>query len=124
MSYFREQMNIGLLTTEDLSQCQHHFVKMAGDDECAICDEGEVTTGVLQNKPGDDRHADVCLLGVSKVRVGGACSYGDRLSVADSGWAMVADSGTLTNGFVIHGCNSGLIATALINCVNAVGQLA
>ncbi len=58
------------------------------------------------------------------MRVGGACSYGNKLTTADSGWATVTDSGLITIGFVIDGCASGMIATAFINCANAISELA
>ena len=127
MAYFREQpINVPCDTTENLSACQHHFVQLSGDNLIELVDDtvdNNPVLGVLQNKPSSGQGGDVCILGCTKVRMGTACSYGDKICAADSGWGTLVDSGTLTQGFVIHGCNSGLIATAMINCVNAISQL-
>lgn len=126
MAYERTQFTFPAKAGADLSGLQYYLVKMSGDDTVNItATANEACAGILQNKPAaSGRHAEVCFLGVSKVRVDGACSYGDRLSVADSGFATVADSGLGTIGLVVHGCASGMIATAAINCANAVSELA
>lgn len=120
MAYERTQIGFPAIAGADLSGLQYFLVKMSGDDTVNITDTAlEDVAGVLQNKPASGRNAEVCCIGISKIRVGQACSYGNILCAADSGWGDVATSGYPAIGFVIHGCNSGMIATALINCANA-----
>lgn len=125
MAYKRNTIDFPAEASADLSGVQYYCVKMSGDNAVNITDTaGEDCAGILQNKPESGQFADVAVLGVSKVRVGGACSYGDLLSTADSGWATVAASGTKTFGYVIDGCASGMIATTALNCCNAINALA
>jgi len=125
MAYERQQMGFPALAAADLSGLQFYCVKLTGDNKVNITDTaGSDCAGVLQNKPESAQHANVAAIGVSKIRVGGACSYGDLLSVADSGWATVATSGTKTFGFIVDGCASGMIATTVLNCSNAISALA
>lgn len=125
MAYEGKQINFSAKASADLSSLQFYLVEMSGDDQINITSSANGSTaGVLQNKPESGQHGRVCPVGVTKVRVGAACSYGNKLSVADSGWATLANSGLNTIGFVIDGCNSGGTATAFINVANAVSQLA
>lgn len=122
MSYERQQpCNFTAKVDADLSALQFFLVEMTGADQVGMTTltAGINSVGVLQNKPTSERFASICPLGVSKVRFGGACSYGNAVSAADSGWATAANSGVASIGFVINGCNSGGIATCFINMANA-----
>lgn len=116
----KQPCNYSAIAGADLSGLQFYVLKMSGDNQVNITDTalGDIA-GILQNKPESGQHATVCPLGMSKVRVGGACSYGNILTAADSGWAAVCGSGGNAFGFVRHGCNSGGIALAFVNCANA-----
>lgn len=121
MSYERKQaVNFPAESAADLSGLQYYVVKMAGDNKVNITDTaGEKAAGILQNKPESGQNADICAIGVSKIRMGAACSYGNNITSADSGWGAVASSGGIGLGYIIDGCNSGGIATAVINIHNA-----
>jgi len=113
--------NFSAKADADYSGHQFFCVEMTADNGFGISTltAGVHPAGVLQNKPTSGQHARICPLGISKVRFGGACSYGNAVSAADSGWATAANSGVATMGFVINGCNSGGIATCFINMANA-----
>lgn len=123
MAYERQQpCNFIAKADADLSGLQFYAVEMTADDQIGLTTltPGKLGSGVLQNKPESGQHAAVCPLGVSKVRVINNCTYGDILSVADSGWLTSVNSGVAAIGFVINGCTSGNIATAFINMANAI----
>lgn len=125
MAYENQQpSNYSVKADADLSELQFYLVEMTGDNQIGITAAlNNRAAGVLQNKPKSGQHAKVCPLGVTKIRVGSGCSFGDCLTVADSGWASVQASGTGVIGYVINGCSSGGIATGFINMANAVGRL-
>jgi hypothetical protein len=122
MAYERQQpCNFIAKADADLSGLQFYAVEMTADDQIGITTltPGVRAAGILQNKPESGQHATVCPLGVSKVRVINNSTYGDVISVADSGWVTAVDSGIGAIGFIINGCTSGGIATAFINMANA-----
>ena len=125
MAYERQQpCNFTAKADADLSGLQFYAVEMTADDQVGITTltPGIPGAGILQNKPESGQHATVCPLGVSKVRVINNCTYGNVISVADSGWVTAVDSGAGGGGaigFLINGCTSGGIATAFINMANA-----
>ena len=123
MAYSGKQpCNYSAKAGADLSGLQFYLLIMSADNGVNITTTaGAAIAGVLQNKPASGQHAVVCPLGITKVRVGGACSYGNTLTSAGSGWAAVAGSGNTAIGYVRHGCNSGGIAVAVIGA--SIGTL-
>ena len=121
----KQPCNFSAKASADISGLQFYLVEMSGDNQVNITSTANnKASGVLQNKPESGQHGRICPMGVSKLRVGVACSYGDSVTVADSGWASVVDSGLRAIGFVIDGCNSGGLAVSFINMANAVSELA
>lgn len=127
MAFENTQICFSAKTTADLSGSQYYLVEMAGDSKVNL-QSSNITAcaGVLQNKPKSGYHARVCPLGISRVIVGNACSYGNKLYAAGSGYAMpmlTVGSGKPTIGWVIHGAASGMVATAFMHLANAVSQV-
>ncbi len=125
MSFENQQpCNYSAKAAADLSANQYFCVEASGDMEVNIVQADlDVCVGVLQDKPKSGYHGRVCPIGITKVVVGVACSYGNKLYAADSGYALpitTVGSGKRAIGHVLKGANSGGIAVAFITCANAV----
>lgn len=125
MSFANKQpCNFTAKASADLSTSQYYLVEMSGDMEVNITQSAiTVCVGVLQDKPKSGYHGMVCPIGVTKIKIGVACSYGNKLYSGDSGFAVpitTAGSGKPAIGHVLQGANSGGLATAYITCANAV----
>lgn len=104
---------------------QFCFVELVGSMSVALCDATtDQPIGVLQNSPAINELADVCMLGISKVRVGGSdVSAGNLLAVGADGRAIALTSGTSTGFYPVGKVlsvdaadNDGALVTAYINC--------
>ena len=112
----------------DLSAKQYFLVEISGDAQVDVVDAAptQVCAGVLQNKPEAGQFAEVCPLGVTPVKVGGAVTAGDKIYCGSGGWALscsTTGSGKRTIGWVIEGASSGGQAVAFIHCANAVANV-
>lgn len=80
---------------EDLRSYQYYAVYLSADNTVSLCTTGHVDAiGVLQNDPNTGEGAVVRVLGTTKVKVGGAITYGVRCIVATDG--MVEAIGALS----------------------------
>lgn len=109
------------LAAADLSTKQFYFVKKnttAGQFALATTD-GEIVSGVLQNKPSAaGAAATVCAFGATKIVAGGTLTAGDYVGTDANGKAVKknhtstgADVGDFLCGYVIEGAASGELAT-------------
>ena len=109
-----------------LAAMQYHFVKLSADNTVVICAAvTDIPVGVLQNKPGIGKAAEVMIFGVSKLIVGaaGALTYGLAVGTDASGHAsssLVTDTTCYNVGRVLQGAAVGALCTATINCLNPV----
>lgn len=63
----------------DLSSYQYRFVKLESAGTVAICGNGEVPIGILQNDPEDGEMAEVMLMGISNLCTHSTQSVNDKL---------------------------------------------
>ena len=71
---------------EDLRNYQYYAVYLSADNTVSVCTTAHVDPiGILQNDPNTGEEAVVRVLGSTKVKVGGAVTYGVRCIVATDG---------------------------------------
>lgn len=104
----------GLTANADLSDAATHpgqycFVSMAADLAVGLSSAGGQAIGVLQNKPASGQAASVAGRGsVTKIKLGGTVTAGQRVTAGSNGVAVVQASGTdVVNGIALQGGNSG-----------------
>lgn len=80
----------------DLSSYQYRFVKLEAAGTVAICGNGEVPLGILQNDPEDGEMAKVMLMGISNLCTHTTQSVGDKIGsqALGRGAAVTADTAT------------------------------
>lgn len=116
----------GFTASSDMSAAsmQFCFVELNAAGGVNLCDATtDAPIGVLQNTPTRGQTAEVCLAGISKVRVAGVdVAVGNLIGVDATGRAIALTSGTST-GFFIAGRivsvdaadNDGALVSALIS---------
>lgn len=82
----------------DLSAKQYYIVKTDSAGAVVLAGDGEVASGVLQNKPTSGQAASYAVDGVSKVVVSGAITAGG-LVMSDSNGKGTAHTGSGKNAF-------------------------
>ena len=121
------QINYPAKAENDLSAKQFHTLELSGDSQVDIPDdEADICAGVLQNKPKSGRWADVCAIGITKVRAGVAITAGNKIVSASGGWVRpvsTTGSGKRIIGQVLVGASSGGTGVAIINLANAVSSV-
>lgn len=111
------------------ASCQFAFVEQASNGDVHLCNAAtDIPLGVLQNTPQRGQTAEVCVLGVTKVRVGATdiTSAGGLLGTDATGRAATyVAGGTGTATFIVGRViaidatnNDGALVTALVNCAN------
>jgi hypothetical protein len=80
----------------DLSSYQYRFVKLESAGTVAICGNGEVPLGILQNDPEDGEMANVMIMGISNLCTHTTQSVGDKIGsqALGRGVAVTADTNT------------------------------
>lgn len=79
----------------DLSARQYTFVTLDTDGRVGDGAAGDACVGILQNKPAlIDRPATVQIGGISKLKVAGTTSQGDRLKMDTDGLGVVTTTAT------------------------------
>jgi len=84
MAWEQPLFNYSAITAKDLSSYQHQVVRLTTADQitfvsCAAV--ANVALGVLQDKPTSGMDGNVMILGISKVKAGGAVSRGQLLGL-------------------------------------------
>jgi hypothetical protein len=87
----------------------YRFVLLTGKDVHLCSASGQMAYGVLNNKPQDNEHASVCILGNTKISVGASLGVGAPVMTNNAGWAVLVASGGSTLGRMITGADSGLV---------------
>ncbi len=77
---------------EALTAKQFYFVKLNADGDVVACGNNEVSIGILQNYPADEKAARVRLLGTSKLVMNEACDEGEALTSTSTGVGEVVDA--------------------------------
>lgn len=122
---------------------QYCFVKLTGTAETVVpcAATADLAIGVLQNLPKQGQQAEVAVLGITKVRVGGTditnvSGTSGLLSIDTAGRAIAAPFAAASSGLWIvgraltasavadgSGDNDGALLTAFINLINPVRSL-
>ena len=128
MAFRREQpCNYPAKAETDLSAKQFHAVELSGNSQVDVTDdEVDVIAGILQNKPVAGQWANICPLGITKVRAGIAITAGSKIIGCSGGWVRpiaATGSGKRIIGFCIEGVASGGVGVAFLNCANAVSNV-
>lgn len=110
---------IGLLSASaDLSAKINRFVKISGNLTVTVCAAAtDKPIGVLQNKPVSGAPADVMVVGVSKVVLGGTVAAGDDLTSDANGAAITAVTNAGANrsyGVALQGGTVGQVVEVLL----------
>lgn len=111
---------VGSLTAAaDLSGSQFCFVKVTGVSAVNTTTAAtDFACGVLQNKPTSGQSAQVGMGGISKVKVGGAVTAGDRLTSDATGRAITTvTAGNRYTAIALETATTAnqLIAAMLVN---------
>lgn len=127
MAFEQFQIKIpGLVAGSDLSAAsnQYRYVKMTGANQIGLCAAvTDVPIGVLQNLPKSGKSAEVCALGVTKLRANGALAVGELVGTSSDAEASPYVPGTDTTKYITGqvltaATAAGGYATAVVNCIN------
>lgn len=124
MAYEIPVHNDGTRTADaDLSAKQFYAVKLASNGKVSLASTaGERCYGILQNKPSSGGVADVAVLGVSKVALGGSVSVGDRLSTDANGKLVKASNGEYVVALALESGSSGETIAAQVVAAHGVRE--
>jgi len=105
---------LSLIASADLSSYQYHAVKIDTSGYVALCGDGELAVGILQDAP--DTAGDICQVAPLNGRklkavVGtGGITAGDDLGVDASGHLVAAATGDQVVGVALETAAAGAIA--------------
>lgn len=119
MSQITQQVIIqNFVAGEDLTSYRYHLVTISGSTARTVVrcsSQGQSAVGVLVNKPGSGEAAAVCMLGITKVMVGGTIYAGDKFTTSVSATAItLASSENNCAGMVLSNVASGALVDAII----------
>ena len=77
---------------EALTAKQYYFVKLDANGDVVACGHNEVSIGIIQNAPADEKAARVRVLGTSKLVMNEACDEGEALTSTADGDGEVVDA--------------------------------
>ena len=109
MAYEGDQFKTTVVASVDLSGAQHQFVNALGN----ITALPQAALGVVQNKPQALEHATVGIMGIVKVKAGGAIAAGKPFTCTTSGFAASVNSG-IALGKAITAATSGSTFTGFL----------
>ena len=107
----------------DLTGSQFRFVRQVGLD-VYLADSG-FASGVLQNKPADNDHATVVVLGPSKIQLSNSLGTNILVGCGSGGYAVNASGGGTTSegrkyGTLIVGGTSGAYGVVVFTQVGTL----
>jgi hypothetical protein len=106
----------------DLSTKQFRFMEWDGTDVDPCNAITDLSVGVLQNKPdAAGKHAEVLMIGGTKMVAGAAITAGALLGTDDEGRAVPIVAGTDTTQYILGRAMSaasgaGIIISAMVDC--------
>ena len=94
--------------TADYRTKQYYALKLAASNYATLCDtQGELSIGVLQNKPNTGEAATVCFLGISNIIAHDTnIVAGSKLTVDANGKVEVAASADEVIGIALEACGT------------------
>ncbi len=124
MAYEQPNFSIGIYVAgEDLSSKQWEVVKMTTSGKIQAVTSSGSYLGVLQNNPTSGLEADVMVIGVSKVKAGGAFNKGGRLKVNQAATAIAGALVAVTSGTAAISNNVGIALEAAAQGSDIVAAL-
>jgi hypothetical protein len=78
----------------DLSDYQYRWVKLESAGTVAICGNGEVPVGILQNDPDDGEQANVMLMGISNLVAHASISVNETIGSQANGRGVAVSADT------------------------------
>lgn len=103
--------SLPFIASINLEQLQYHAVTIGG----TLANDGATAMGYSQNKPAIGEDGTLGFMGRSDYRGGAAISAGNQLTIATSGWTVVAGSGDSVIGRAISNVGSGGIGEGIFN---------
>jgi len=99
----------------DLSAAQYYLVTVNTSGQLALCGDGAMPIGVLQDAPAaQGRGGLVCIDGVSKVILGGTVTAADQAGCDSAGKAVNPSTGDSVFGKFLESGVSGDIVSVLL----------
>tara|TARA_A100001391_G_scaffold70347_3_gene44943 strand:- start:3554 stop:3931 length:378 start_codon:yes stop_codon:yes gene_type:complete len=123
MAYTQAKIQIGSLSAaSDLSAKQYHFVKLASETTVDIISANTDTPiGVLMNKPAAGEAAEICVLGIAKVKAHGSVTFGQVLGTTSAGKAEANPGATQkVMGQAIQDASANDVFTIFLNPTNCL----
>lgn len=116
MAWTEKQICISVEAGEDLTNYQHHFVKLSGG-KIVRASDGTLPLGVLQENGTSGQTLSVCVFGVTPLVTDGTIATDERVSVGSTnGRGTQAGSGDVICGICLEGGGAaGEKVTALFN---------
>jgi hypothetical protein len=110
-------LDLSFRASADLSAKQHTIMKIneAGAVTFAAANT-DLTNGILQNKPADDRAASVRVTGISKLVAGGTITVGAHITADSAGRGIATTTdGDNSVGYALEACDAaGEVITCLV----------
>ena len=114
MAEYTDQLRISKVASGNLdNDPQYRFLSFtAGGNKDVWLNPttGSAVYGVLQNKPRDNDHAAVAILGSTKVVLASSLGAGIFVMAGANGFATEAQSGQFIGGQLVTGATSGAVA--------------
>lgn len=115
MATTQHQLCVTLEAGQDLSAKQFYFVSMSSDGQIDPAGDGAKAVGVLQNDPAAaGRAAEVAIVGVTKMKCGGAITAGGNVSSDTNGAAVATATGDVPLGIALETGAPGRIISVLL----------
>ena len=101
---------------EDLSSNQYYVVKQStSDGDAELADTaGERVLGVLQNDPESGEQAAICVMGPTRLKIGGTVTAFQPLQADTDGMAIVGTTGDYIFAMALEAGVDGDVIEALI----------
>ena len=94
---------------------RYRFAVLSGVDAYTANTAGEITLGVNQDKPRDNEHVGLAVMGLTKITLGASISAGVYLTTNATGFAVEAASGDYVPGVLLTGATSGAVGEMLMS---------
>jgi hypothetical protein len=107
MAHEANLVNITLPASGDLSTKQYYIVAVNSSGQAAVCGDGAMAAGVLQNKPSAaGRSSTVAVSGITKVIAAGIIAPGAKIASDNAGKATTATTGEYVIGIALNTANT------------------
>jgi hypothetical protein len=99
----------------DLSTKQYYIAKITTGGKAALCGDGELGVGIIQNKPAAGEAAVLAISGKVKAVAGGSVTVGGPVASDSNGKIVNAATGDYVLGTALQAASSGDIFEIIFN---------